>query len=412
MRRGRLLFIRACVAPTLAVLATSATHAEILAVTPGDEWSALAARARPGDEIVLGEGVHRPAILEGLAGTAEQPIVIRPSKPGALVEIAPDREAIKLVDARHVRVERILVRSARRAGIVVEGSAPGASTRVVLADILVQGVRGLAEEAGIVVRDTDGFSILRSRLESCAGAGLHLERSTDGIIERCQVIARAEQPSAHGLRLGDGVRDLSVQGVVFGTEIGSALTIGVPATAPPRPVAPTTTDAPELEAEPATPGPPPPARTPAVEQVAITDCRAVRVGVFLTVGSARGVVVRNATVLDPHRAVYRLAEVAADRVGAGVRFSDNLVVWQPGGLRRIAEIGPGVDPAPFVLGANLWWSRELPAALPLLTEGGEAGAPPFPGTLETPQRIDIDPDLDPRGFPENEDAKLFGSQPA
>ncbi|MFM1822824.1 MAG: Chondroitinase, partial [Planctomycetota bacterium] len=107
-------------------IATAPASADILPVTAGDDWSTIAARAKPGDEIVLGEGIHRPAVLEGLAGTPDAPIVIRPAKAGALAEIAPDREAIKFVDARHVRVERILVRSARRAGIVVEGTAPDA----------------------------------------------------------------------------------------------------------------------------------------------------------------------------------------------------------------------------------------------------------------------------------------------
>ncbi|MEY3022251.1 MAG: Chondroitinase, partial [Planctomycetota bacterium] len=71
------------------VVATSPACADILAVTAGDDWSTIAARAKPGDEIVLGEGIHRPVVLEGLAGTADAPIVIRPAKAGALAEIAP-----------------------------------------------------------------------------------------------------------------------------------------------------------------------------------------------------------------------------------------------------------------------------------------------------------------------------------
>ncbi len=424
----------------LLVVTTGSAHAEILAVTAGDDWSALAARAKPGDEIVLGEGIHRAVVLEGLAGTADAPIVIRPAKAGALVEIAPDREAIKLVDARHVRIERILVRSARRAGIVVEGTGPDASLDVTLTDILVQGVRGIAEEAGLVVRRTRGFAIARSRLESCTGAGIHLEAATDGSIERCQVIARADQPTAHGLLLGEGVRGVTVDGVVFGTEIASAVTIGVPpkpairagdaapaddgGSAPMKPGAPATPTAPKPTAPttpaqttpiPTAPGSAATAETaplPAsVEEVAISNCRAVRVGTLVTVGSARAVTVRNSTAQDPHDAVYRLVRVEAGRAGPGVRFTENLALWKPGGLRRIAVVEPGVDAHPFTLGVNLWWSRELPAAFPLLTEGGELGNPPFPGTVEAEQRIDLDPDLDDRGYPSNEAAKLFGASP-
>ena len=389
----------------LLVVTTGSAHAEILAVTAGDDWSALAARAKPGDEIVLGEGIHRAVVLEGLAGTADAPIVIRPAKAGALVEIAPDREAIKLVDARHVRIERILVRSARRAGIVVEGTGPDASLDVTLTDILVQGVRGIAEEAGLVVRRTRGFAIARSRLESCTGAGIHLEAATEGSIERCQVIARAEQPTAHGLLLGEGVRGVTVDGVVFGTEITSALTIGVP----PKPPVGDGSGAPaEPAADPASEpaGEARPSRaTPAaslvasVEEVAISNCRAVRVGTFVAVGSARTVTLRNSTVQDPHDAIYRLVRVEPGHAGPGVRFTENLALWKPGGLRRIAVVEEGVDAAEFMLGVNLWWSRELPDALPLLTEGGELGRPPFPGTVEAGQRTDLDPDLYSRGYP-------------
>ena len=66
----------------------------------------------------------------------------------------------------------------------------------------------------------------------------------------------------------------------------------------------------------------------------------------------------------------------------------------------------GAEPKGVILGQNLWWSRELPLALGLL---GPEGAP-FPGTLEVPQRLDLDPKLDERGFATAEDAALFGAQ--
>ncbi|MEY5060994.1 MAG: hypothetical protein RIS45_915, partial [Planctomycetota bacterium] len=64
----------------------------------------------------------------------------------------------------------------------------------------------------------------------------------------------------------------------------------------------------------------------------------------------------------------------------------------------------GVAAGGLTFGSNLWWSKELPDALPLLGPSEN----PFLGTLDTPQTTSVDPQLDPRGRPRREEAKLFG----
>lgn len=53
------------------------THAETYEIKPGDDWAALGPKLVAGDEIVLLEGMHRPAQFSAIAGTREKPIVIR-----------------------------------------------------------------------------------------------------------------------------------------------------------------------------------------------------------------------------------------------------------------------------------------------------------------------------------------------
>jgi hypothetical protein len=73
-------------------------------------------------------------------------------------------------------------------------------------------------------------------------------------------------------------------------------------------------------------------------------------------------------------------------------------------LRRFNSVAEGADSTGLLLGPNIWWSNELPSALPLL---GPA-ANPFLGTLEVPQTINLDPDLDDRNRPLRSEAKLYG----
>ena len=47
----------------------NATHAETYEVKPGDDWAALGPKLVAGDEIVLLEGMHRPAQFSAIAGT-------------------------------------------------------------------------------------------------------------------------------------------------------------------------------------------------------------------------------------------------------------------------------------------------------------------------------------------------------
>lgn len=398
-------------------------------IRAGDSWAAAASAAQPGDEIVLLDGVHRSATLEGLRGTAAQPIVIRSADRTKLAEIAPDREGLKFVDCSHVRIERIVVRNARRAGIVIEASARGRSSGIEVSDTLVVSVEGLVEQSGILVLRANDVTIRRSRFENCKGSALRIEDSSRVRAERVQIRNTAGGEDAL-LLLGD-CDELAFDDLWIAGPFSTALSIGTkdapregepvaPIRLPepirgPQPEGRADVDPPSGSAPPeARPSDAPPATSrasdePVAQRARVRDASFTNILVrgamrALEVGSCTAVRIGNSTFVGPRDEVFRFVRPPKERAAAELRFHDNLVTWAPGSLKRFATLVEGASDSGLRLGPNLWWSEELPAALPLL--GPEEK--PFPGSVDVPQTVDIDPDLDDRGRPRREEAKLFG----
>ena len=408
------------------------THAETYEVKPGDDWAALGPKLVAGDEIVLLEGMHRPAQFSAIAGTREKPIVIRSIAKNKLAEIGPEREGLKLTDCAHVRVERLLIKNARRAGVVIDSTVEGASHDIDIRDVLVIGVAGLVEQAGILAIDTDRLEIRRSRFENCRGAAMHLEQTNELTVELVQIKSDLKEGSAYGVLVVGECNGLAFNDVWIAGAIQTGASIGaraasrhvsagptVPAfpelrtplnpTAPaPAPVpVPSTPEDPVISTPPST-GPSTRqsgAKIPPLVQNAVLENLLVRgADCAFEFGSCDGVTITSSTIVNPSEEVFRFPVAPTDHSGAAVRFRNNIVCWMPGGLRRFNSVAEGADSAGLLLGPNIWWSNELPSALPLL---GPA-ANPFLGTLEVPQTINLDPDLDDRNRPLRSEAKLYG----
>ena len=390
------------VAATLALASlTRAGSAATYTVEPGQDWALLGPKLVAGDVIVLQPGVHRAAAFTGVSGSPLLPIVIRSSGPRVLAEIAAEREAIKLTDCSHIHIERIVTRNPRRAGILLESTTPLGSRDIAISDFLVIGVRGLAEESGIIAREVADLGIRRSRIENCVGSGIHVENCESVSIRDVQVSAAPDKPMKCGIAFEGHVASALVESVQWIGPIDSALSIGTVAVA--RVGTSAAPDAPNAKnAQPATP----PTLSPLVRFLTVTGSRCSGAKRFLDIGSCADSSVRNCTVRDPHEEVYRIAVPPTGHAAASLSFRENIIAWNPGVLRRLGFVAAGAEPKGVILGQNLWWSRELPLALGLL---GPEGAP-FPGTLEVPQRLDLDPKLDERGFATAEDAALVGAQ--
>jgi hypothetical protein len=409
-------------------------RATVYEVKAGDDWAALAPKLVAGDEVVLLEGIHREASFNKLAGAPGKPIVFRSRDAKSLAEIAPSREGIRLVDCSHIRIERVLVKNARRAAILIEGTGEAPSTDIVVNDLLVMGVKDLVEESGLVVRDSDHIEIARSRFENCRGSGMHIENSSHVSVDRVQM--RVSKFAKMGIALLGEVDQSSFQHLWIAGGIETALSIGatdVARHAPSVPVihempeqidtsrlkTPPASEAkpegkpepkPEPQPEPKPEAPPSPATDAPAPSVALV--RNVHFSDVLVIGADRAfdfgscdqVSVANSTLIGAREEVYRFTKPSGGRPPATIRFRNNIITWEPGGLRRIGHIEAGASVKGFILGPNIWWSNELPSALPLL---GPAGAP-FLGTLESAQRIDLDPDLDDQNRPRAQEAKTYG----
>lgn len=399
--------LHAC-ALVMTLASTSLAHAETHFVRAGSDWTSLASRVRAGDEILLGEGVHRSVVLERMIGDAQHPITIRPQAAQGLVEIAPDREAIKLVDCAYVRIERIAVHKARRAGIVVEGTTAHSSHHISILDVLVTQSQGLAEEAGIVAREVDGLTVQRVRVENCAGAGVHLEHCARAELEALQIFVRGENTARFGFNLVGTQESITISKSLLRGRIESAISIGCEAS--PRAgavIAPFAAPSSATNAKPDSTSTrvAAPTLTTLAHAIICADIRIEGATRALDVGSCDEVTFRAVTIVDAHEEAYRISVPPPRCAPARVRFCDNLIVWKPDAMRRLGVVADGADAQGFTLGANLWWSTRFPATGEVLG----TNAPRFPGKITVPQTIDIDPNLDERLLPRTPSAKLFGA---
>ena len=159
----------------------------------------------------------------------------------------------------------------------------------------------------------------------------------------------------------------------------------------------------QAEAEGATAAPDD-AKRPRVRAASFSQCMIRGVRSALELGSCELVTIRNCSIIEPTSQIFILARPPKDRAALQASFRENVVAWRAGSISRFATIVAGTDASGLRLGPNIWWSQELPSALPIL------GPEPqfFPGTLDVPQTIDLDPDLDARGRILKPEARLFG----
>ena len=402
----------------LSALLATAASAETYVFEAGDEWSKIGPRLVAGDVIVLLEGAHVPAQFENLAGEPGKPIVIRPGEKLKLAEIAGKREGLRLTNCSHVRIERIHVKGARRAGIVVDSIGDSRSGDIAIHDSVVSGVSGLVEQAGILAISTDGLDTRRTRIENCDGAGVRFENSSAITCEQVEIrTLDAAKTVAGMLFLGETAR-VEVNDAIISGRFETGLSLGAKdAPRAPREVrdlvplkqSPVGSEVPTL---PTRPPPPEPARARIVEpgtgarftdgtftNLLLSGCERA-----LELGSTARVLLSATTIVDPVEEVIRVVRPGEGRPNPSLQFRENIVVWQPRGLRRFVDLPDGVAAEGIIFGSNLWWSRELPDGLPLLGPAEN----PFLGTLDTPQNTSLDPKLDAKGRPAREEAKLFG----
>ena len=114
---------------------------------------------------------------------------------------------------------------------------------------------------------------------------------------------------------------------------------------------------------------------------------------------------RNNTFIRPRHAVLCTRTEQTDRRIAPTQraiFGGNLIVWEPGDLRRLVDIAPADDAESFVFEESLWWSTK-PAEQ-------RARLGKLPGARQTAQITDLDPKLVDELRPTEPKAAYFGAK--
>lgn len=376
--------VRRLAAACLAAVASRA-DATVHRVLPGSSWDGISLTARPGDEIVLEPGVHRPARIADLAGEPGRPIVIRARDEKSLAEIRGGSRALELVRPNHVEIRNIHLHDSEAEGLVIAGDPGRPGRDVLVRNCLLSGCGTAGPRPAILLDRVEGVTIADSRVQGFESSAIEVDRCREVRIERAQILSSARGKGRTGITISGGTERVAIDRIGIGPSIQTAFAIGLHGPAGEEEV---------------------PDGAPLASRVTIRNAFTERNDRFASLGSARDVNLSRCTIIDPLDTVLlAVAPPEGHPAASGVRFRGNLISWTPNSLKRLSALGPGVEGRPGVeYGANLWHSMELPAALPLLGS--------WEGTVAEPQVTDLDPRLDNRGMPREESAKAFGVEPA
>jgi len=390
----RLRFFRWAVAACLAALFGGAASATQHLVGPGDDWSNLAPRLRPGDEVVLMPGHHKPAFFENLRGEPDKPIIIRgvgPEHPGVIV--ARDH-GIKLTRPRFVILQDLEIIGARDNGINIDdggveesGDSNPWESVIRLRRINVRRTGPAGNHDGIKLSGLRSVTIEDCRVEGWGGSAIDLVGCHEIHIERCTFKGLLDFTQASGVQIKGGSTNVWISDCRF-VEAGK------------RPVNVGGKTGLEFF-RPAVPADATPGSRFEADRVNIERCLFLGGDCAVAfVGSAQ-VVVRRCTIVKPALWVFRILRENLDpRFGPTQRatIGGNLIVWDAGELQKLINVGPGVDAESFRFEENLWHA-----------EGGDAsGVDALPGTISFSQVVDVDPQLDAEHRPRNPAADRFG----
>jgi hypothetical protein len=395
----------------LAAQALIGAHAQAAQhlVKGGDDWEKLAARIRPGDEIILMPGRHLDADFDQLIGTSKKPIVIRAADEKNPPIIEAQREGIRIKKASFVTIRDLTIVGGTVSGITlgdgieparmaakagngeefVPPPQPGAGDAaqealggVLIRNVTIAKVGPRGQRHAISVSGLEGVRIEECLIEGWGGSGVEIIACRDVSISRCQFRGLRDHGQMHGIRVRAGSERVHIERCRFENAGERVICLG---------------GASDLEEF----------RTPQsfeAARVNVERCIILGGGCTVTYLHADDCVVRSNTIVGPKHCVMALLHEQKDpRFTAGNRnvFGINIAVWEPGTLRTLAEISPKADVSKFVLEENIWWSGETRDKIEKLG--------PLPGKHQMPQRLDLDPQLNAELKPGEPSLQGFGA---
>ena len=356
------------------------TPTRTVTIEPGEDIAAAAAGAQPGDALLLAPGVHTPATVYDLSGTAEAPIWL--GGEGAVIE--GGSEALHLVRPRYLILHDLEVSGAEDNGINVDDGGDYDQTEaardLLFRDLHVHDVGSGGNQDCLKLSGLRDYVVMDSTFERCSSSAIDHVGCHDGLI----VGNHIEDAGRHGVQSKGGSTGIVIARNTFGDAGDRSVNLGG-------------STGKEFFRPPLTEGENAEARDllvvanhfqgseAPIAYVGCTDC-----------------VVANNTILEPGNWVMRiLQETLSDEdhdfatVSGGV-FENNLVVWNASELSRTVNIGPDTDPQSFVFANDLWYAQDAP----------ESSEPELPAN-EPGAVIGVDPQLD--GLRPSADSPALGA---
>jgi hypothetical protein len=394
-------------------------------VAAGESWQERAAKLRPGDEVILMPGKHKPGLIEVLSGTASRPITIRGVDSENPPEIEAEREGLRIRQASHIIIRDLAITGGSIAGITLGSSAGNPETdvnNILVKNVTVRRVGPKGQRHSLALIALNRVRVENCRFEGWSGAGIDVESCRDVKISNCSFTGLDEFGQLFGVRTHAGTRQVEIDHCQFNRAGTIALCLGgVSPIDDFRPSPATDASAGSLfEAA----------------YVNVEDCIIVDAPCAVAYVSAGDCAVRRNTIVRPRRSVLAiLAEHTDARIGAGRNniFGGNIVAWARGDLKQYAEVSPKAETRSFSLETNLWWSPETDEERSRLLTGGkpQPGAsgtkpppkagegpgaeeapevgPMVPGARNEAQITRVDPRLNDRFEPTDDAAQAYGA---
>lgn len=412
----RLTTRAACLCAALWLFAAPAHAAQYL-INPGDDWAAKAVKCRPGDEIVLMPGRHRPASIDRLVGTAEAPIVIRGASTTKPSIIAAQLDGIRIKEASHIVIKDLQIIGGSASGIWIAAAqdeqpadaaaAPqpamsepltavqprGNRARdILISNVSISKVGPRGQRHGVYLCGFADARLNNLRIEGWGGSAIELIACEDVVINRPALRGVKDHSQFCGIRARAGCDRVTISEGVFENAGEIAICIGGKSD-PEEFIPPIPADAPN-------------ASVTEAARVSIEQTRIIGSPCPIAFIHATDSLVRSSTIVRPTRNVFALLNQSPDvRMAVSTRniFGNNLVMWEPGDVKRLVEVDEGVSPAALVLEPNVWWSGE--------TEEQRRKLGPMPGSAAQQQEqiVNVNPRPDDKLRPTEESVQTFGA---
>ncbi len=376
-------------------------------INPGQDWQRLAADLKPGDQIILMPGHHRPATLDRLTGSRRSPIIIRGLDPKRPSIIDASRYGLVLHQPQHVMIENLTITGATISGLVIddldtttvrhpnepEPATAGEpwSANLLLRDLSVTNTGPEGKRHAVLLSGLRDVRIYNVHIEGWGGSAFEVIGCHGVSLESCRFIAKDDHTQLNGIRVRAGSQRVNIIKSHFEGIAEAVVVLGGMSKLPEfRPsLAPDAASGTRYEAR----------------FVQIQRCTFVGGAYPIVLAHCDDSLMRNNTFIRPRHAILYTTTAHTDRrIGSTRRaiFGGNLVVWEPGDLRQLVVVAAADDAESFVFQESLWWSTET------LQQRARLGD--LPGLGQVPQITDVDPKLDEQLRPTEPKAAHFGAK--